>query len=182
MYSLAGGLSPPTISGLVDAPVYPRVCGGTSPALPYASVIVGLSPRVRGNPAPRLSTSLGQRSIPACAGEPYVMASPSWSVAVYPRVCGGTSANNTDLRDALGLSPRVRGNRIDAVGVQAGRGSIPACAGEPRSILGGTPLVLMTALHSGLSPRVRGNRPAFVEPGPHAGSIPACAGEPPGPT
>ena len=34
-----------------DEGVYPRVCGGTDLATPYAPVKEGLSPRVRGNPA-----------------------------------------------------------------------------------------------------------------------------------
>ena len=52
-----------------------------------------------------------QRSIPACAGEPDV---PTWdtspTIAVYPRVCGGTTPRPLSTRSARGLSPRVRGN------------------------------------------------------------------------
>ena len=50
--------------------VYPRVCGGTCRGLSTEGWVVGLSPRVRGNP--KLKTSMGTRlgSIPACAGEP----------------------------------------------------------------------------------------------------------------
>ena len=95
-----------------------------------------------------------------------------------------------------GLSPRVRGNlerdktqdRIDR--------SIPACAGEPATVVecarmqgvyprvcGGTGLRQPpTREAGGLSPRVRGNHEG---PGPVArrlGSIPACAGEPGNPS
>ena len=34
---------------------------------------------------------------------------------------------------AMGLSPRVRGNRCPAAGRLNLKGSIPACAGEPRT-------------------------------------------------
>ena len=51
-------------------PVYPRVCGGTHPALVWGSDGQGLSPRVRGNPDAIASRKIVLRSIPACAGEP----------------------------------------------------------------------------------------------------------------
>ena len=92
-------------------------------------------------------------------------------MTVYPRVCGGTTTmyclhsignglsprvrgnlESIPLDDAkLGLSPRVRGNRTRTYA----RGSIPACAGEPRP-----------KSHCGGST--------------HRRSIPACAGEPSG--
>ena len=52
-------------------------------------------------------------SIPACAGEPLPWlprSSPRW---VYPRVCGGTICGAEPMTVTSGLSPRVRGNRID---------------------------------------------------------------------
>ena len=72
------------------------------------------------------------------------------------------------------------------------RGSIPACAGEPRRppprlwsprvyprVCGGT--AAGPPVHppvAGLSPRVRGNRGYDRPVGQREGSIPACAGEP----
>ena len=50
----------------------------------------GLSPRVRGNPRHRNSSTLEVRSIPACAGEPLTIRPPPQEARVYPRVCGGT--------------------------------------------------------------------------------------------
>ena len=52
----------------------------------------------------------------------------------------------------MGLSPRVRGNLSEKLGITRGTGSIPACAGEP-----GSP---------------------FRFGDPLSRSIPACAGEP----
>ena len=51
--------------------VYPRVCGGaTELATKCGLDLSGLSPRVRGNPAPAGEPQDFDRSIPACAGEP----------------------------------------------------------------------------------------------------------------
>ena len=91
--------------------VYPRVCGGT-PALPsWKEGCAGLSPRVRGNLARHFARTRRPGSIPACAGEPSVIMPNSGTSKVYPRVCGGTGGIRAGERTALGLSPRVRGNR-----------------------------------------------------------------------
>ena len=147
----------------------------------------GLSPRVRGNHAfPALST-IGQGSIPACAGEPWCGRSSMTGWMVYPRVCGGTWGCVVIQRLANGLSPRVRGNRQYKLCHVLLLGSIPACAGEPRNmtpspppprsvyprVCGGTSLTTPCDRHpsgacageragknvtaNGLSPRVRGN-------------------------
>ena len=72
------------------------------------------------------------------------------------------------------------------------RGSIPACAGEPRlpptatlqsgvypRVCGGTPVTGMPASTiKGLSPRVRGNPIKIINGDSPVRSIPACAGEP----
>ena len=70
--------------------VYPRVCGGTVRAGAPPIRVVGLSPRVRGNPPARLRPSSAARSIPACAGEPTAATHLATIPRVYPRVCGGT--------------------------------------------------------------------------------------------
>ena len=84
------GEPPSVVSCRNPCRVYPRVCGGTDlqllPQLPGP----GLSPRVRGNPGGRPGASVGWRSIPACAGEPFGFIVISFRLAVYPRVCGGT--------------------------------------------------------------------------------------------
>ena len=113
--------------------VYPRVCGGTRARRCRSSAPSGLSPRVRGNhhrPRPHRGR-VG--SIPACAGEPRRGREARGESGVYPRVCGGTRRWPPYLDDTEGLSPRVRGNRDLGGGEFARVGSIPACAGEPRS-------------------------------------------------
>ena len=122
------------------AAVYPRVCGGTARGIAVEDNDVGLSPRVRGNRTFRLWRAPGWRSIPACAREPPVHTPAQCPAVVYPRVCGGTASAR--FRDAYrhGLSPRVRGNPLSR-GCRPGLlRSIPACAGEPQSIIPATGL------------------------------------------
>ena len=111
----------------------------------------GLSPRVRGNPPGPAPTPRRTRSIPACAGEPGRSRTAACRPGVYPRVCGGTLRRQSPLRRGSGLSPRVRGNHNGQDYQATNAGSIPACAGEPSSL-------------------VNTENPLR--------SIPACAGEP----
>ena len=132
------------------------------------------------------------RSIPARAGEPSrVMTSPTLA-PVYPRACGGTPLRLRRAPSTTGLSPRVRGNRVQLHGGVCEARSIPARAGEPgggprrhcntgvypRACGGTRPRASSLGRSSGLSPRVRGNphQPGVVQG--LEGSIPARAGEP----
>ena len=184
----------PTVS-VIWAPrrgVYPRVCGGTGSAPAIAPWTIGLSPRVRGNPARRKYRRQQPWSIPACAGEPARRLRRVLVNRVYPRVCGGTRNGPIVAMTTGGLSPRVRGNQVGKSGGADSIGSIPACAGEPGGaywptaayevyprVCGGTHRVPLhdTGLY-GLSPRVRGNRYRRAALRMDRGSIPACAGEP----
>ena len=172
--------------------VYPRVCGGTRSGRLIRTFVFGLSPRVRGNRLPEYPLASRFGSIPACAGEPIACSWCQDDSAVYPRVCGGTGTQPEETYLYYGLSPRVRGNQSLYLHREAGRRSIPACAGEPPSqtislrpssvyprVCGGT-VTLSTAVLtiSGLSPRVRGNLMAAASLSIAPRSIPACAGEP----
>ena len=72
--------------------VYPRACGGTARRGFLVDADLGLSPRLRGNPAAARAELMGIRSIPALAGEPSVRIPRAVSSEVYPRACGGTSS------------------------------------------------------------------------------------------
>ena len=173
--------------------VYPRVCGGTGAAPAHRGTAWGLSPRVRGNRAPLRVGRPTRRSIPACAGEPRRKTRIGGLAAVYPRVCGGTILLLPVTAYGMGLSPRVRGNRIRAIDLINRQRSIPACAGEPIArparasvrgvyprVCGGTEIRISSPVSGcGLSPRVRGNPIVVVNGTVMVGSIPACAGEPP---
>ena len=114
--------------------VYPRVCGGTAIMYAILTLLAGLSPRVRGNPATGRATTGPGRSIPACAGEPGTVKSLPLKGWVYPRVCGGTPLSPQTVQRQNGLSPRVRGNPHGFQVVHQAGGSIPACAGEPYGV------------------------------------------------
>ena len=171
---------------------YPRVCGGTQRSLYRLATGGGLSPRVRGNRLSRLPYSIGQGTIPACAGEPLQSDIRKIAHRDYPRVCGGTPQTGRSLKWMLGLSPRVRGNRLTSHWARWRCGTIPACAGEPPvafvgkhlgadypRVCGGTSVrVPPYANIKGLSPRVRGNLWARFAYHHRQRTIPACAGEP----
>ena len=176
--------------------VYPRACGGTYAGVTPHSFGTGLSPRVRGNPYAEGLQRGNLASIPARAGEPEELRTPTVVSKVYPRACGGTRNSTHSGPLDCGLSPRVRGNlQVAHVGLLVRR-SIPARAGEPSTTrpppmanlvypraCGGTGIGAQWAVPVlGLSPRVRGNpgRPGTARYGIR--SIPARAGEPHPPT
>ena len=152
----------------------------------------GLSPRVRGNLGHCDLDWSGGGSIPACAGEPLHSRPLRVVVPVYPRVCGGTATMAAIAKPTGGLSPRVRGNRVNPPALDERGRSIPACAGEPASgpslrrmasvyprVCGGTHSLPSASLSAmGLSPRVRGNLFIRALCAWLYRSIPACAGEP----
>ena len=189
----AGEPGSPPYPAAVSA-VYPRVCGGTCAQDAVGVLLLGLSPRVRGNRSSRQSKTSFERSIPACAGEPGTSREYTVTYEVYPRVCGGTEVPHSPLDDLNGLSPRVRGNRPDPGHQRRKLGSIPACAGEPAGEPAGNRLPEVyprvcggtwrwwpdRKLGNGLSPRVRGNHKFFAKYQTFRRSIPACAGEPSG--
>ena len=109
------------------------MCGGTFLSDYTYILLHGLSPRVRGNPLRLLGDGRYRGSIPACAGEPALQDRGGLLSEVYPRVCGGTRTSVLIANIAMGLSPRVRGNRSAAASTAWEPRSIPACAGEPRS-------------------------------------------------
>ena len=134
----------------------------------------------------------GDGSIPACAGEPRGSRPGITAGRVHPRVCGGADASDDAAERRKGPSPRVRGSRPAGVRRRLPAGSIPACAGEPRTrcrcsspgrvhprVCGGaTQEQTASPSPDGPSPRVRGSRGGASDVHAELGSIPACAGEP----
>ena len=174
------------------ATVHPRVCGEAPLPVPAAALQWGPSPRVRGSREEGVGGDQGDGSIPACAGKPTPAARWRVSRRVHPRVCGEAGMPPAVQRIAHGPSPRVRGSqRRPHGGVRRG-GSIPACAGKPRSspaagtdrgvhprVCGEADTVAILILAAtGPSPRVRGSLLYARRRDHHAGSIPACAGKP----
>ena len=113
------------------ARVYPRACGGTNRWSNILLILLGLSPRLRGNLLGRLGRRQRYGSIPAPAGEPSSTLSSCSAERVYPRACGGTTLADLETTVTEGLSPRLRGNQAADLGEHLVYGSIPAPAGEP---------------------------------------------------
>ena len=167
------------------------MCGGSSAGLRIVRWLPGLSPRVRGKRAKPTGRGNCNGSIPACAGEARSWVSGFALAQVYPRVCGGSVCELNDARNAVGLSPRVRGKHDFVPGKQVVARSIPACAGEapspppplpvpgvyPRVCGGSVVLAGSPVVWPGLSPRVRGKPKVAEVIGEGTRSIPACAGE-----
>ena len=146
------GEPPGSLWRLADLTVYPRVGGGTFDERDAAQFESGLSPRGRGNLSILWCSPRKSRSIPAWAGEPLPFQRKRRSLAVYPRVGGGTWGPSLRIRRSMGLSP--------------------AWAGEPLIRLG----------QNGATPvyptRGRGNLAGLPKATMKSGSIPAWAGEP----
>ena len=163
-------------TGTAIAGVHPRVCGETQGEPVEYAERPGPSPRVRGNPGREHESVRAVGSIPACAGKPWRCGRPAGWRRVHPRVCGETRARPTGARRPSrrpsGPSPRVRGNRRPAAQTRGCPGSIPACAGKPRT------LTVFAEDAVGPSPRVRGNPAGGRSASRPAWSIPACAGKP----
>ena len=169
-----------------------RVCGEAMDARSIASVVPGLSPRVRGSRYRCDRSGSRGGSIPACAGKPRVILMRRGRYRVYPRVCGEAASACMIARPSAGLSPRVRGSRLRGGWSYRPERSIPACAGKPEyePSSGITTRVyprvcgealrdaLFLELGEGLSPRVRGSHEHGAFTQGTVGSIPACAGKP----
>ena len=133
-----------------------------------------------------------QRSIPACAGEPYVRAVQVCRVEVDPRVRGGAQLVHLLSIVGKGRSPRARGSLFSHQYHSPFRRSTPACAGEPFArggpeivlavdprVRGGACIVTGNNIGvAGRSPRARGSLLCGAFANAHHRSIPACAGEP----
>ena len=147
---------------------------------------------MRGNPRDALRASHTAGSIPAHAGKPRIPLPATAACQVYPRACGETERPGGLSGIVWGLSPRMRGNRLDPATSQLSTRSIPAHAGKPfnRFIYQAVDWVYPRACGEtglpqrennalqGLSPRMRGNRAGVAQDAPRTGSIPAHAGKP----
>ena len=110
------------------------MCGAAAVVQVRQEPRYGLSPRVRGS---RLRHGIGQprmRSIPTCAGQPAIPRPCPCLYAVYPHVCGAAIQIDMSGLLAAGLSPRVRGSHTSLAVHAHALGSIPTCAGQPRSL------------------------------------------------
>ncbi len=122
------------ISVLSAIPVcwgYPRGCGETIIQELGVASAAGLSPRVRGNQVVPTDNRSLAGAIPAGAGKPPPSVVMRALRSGYPRGCGETPRTDRDPNNAVGLSPRVRGNPAHAAPRRLPSRAIPAGAGKP---------------------------------------------------
>ena len=172
--------------------VYPRVYGESQHGIGGLALDDGLSPRVRGILEGAVQVGSVEGSIPACTGNPSPGLGEGHGREVYPRVYGESIYGETGSSMQAGLSPRVRGIRLDGPDAVVGKRSIPACTGNPlpRRLRPGArgvyPRVYGESIRSrspvlinpGLSPRVRGIPDRLRHHRGRERSIPACTGNP----
>ena len=184
------GNTPSRETNFTPNSVHPRVCGEHPPQPGKRSAGTGSSPRVRGTRGEAAADSVGNRFIPACAGNTSGPPSAAALNAVHPRVCGEHLGPGATRRRFCGSSPRVRGTRCPGYRSRSGGRFIPACAGNTLSRpdrQNGAPVhPRVCGEHRstyaprenpvGSSPRVRGTRAAPARPAPAPRFIPACAG------
>ena len=111
--------------------VHPHECGETYKTIFLDKNDEGPSPRVRGNQDARVQTGAVFGSIPTSAGKPEWFVFPEQQAKVHPHECGETRIIRRLIRQTLGPSPRVRGNRHFRRGTQPHPRSIPTSAGKP---------------------------------------------------
>ena len=112
----ARGRSTVACRSVARASVHPRLGGAAKLKRSVSRSVTGSSPPARGRPWERSGAKADFR--------------------VHPRVCGGAGASGAFAMMSGGPSPRVRGSHAHQSRNPARRGSIPACAGEPRSPAG----------------------------------------------
>ena len=114
------------------------MCGAATSETSAIGSAYGLSPRVRGSRLIRAADTLGQRSIPTCAGQPQPPRFHALKMWVYPHVCGAAPFMWRMQYMHTGLSPRVRGSRLGMPWRYLILRSIPTCAGQPCRASSGT--------------------------------------------
>ena len=171
---------------------YPRERGATRVDAAYRLILVGLSPRARGNHPRKARHWALPGPIPASAGQPGSPTLKQYPTRAYPRERGATGSSPPGSRSRRGLSPRARGNLHCEPLPLEHAGPIPASAGQPGPSDGLTaggrayprergatgPYFHDANSRRGLSPRARGNPAEPQAPGAGEGPIPASAGQP----
>ena len=114
---------------------HPRGCGEHGNWLEPQLRREGSSPRMRGARLGEHERIDERRIIPADAGSTSGLSACPDGPGDHPRGCG--EHNTTEWEDPWkeGSSPRMRGARLGAFGLGAGRGIIPADAGSTKSLL-----------------------------------------------
>ena len=172
-------------------PDHPRACGANVSVWLWTPSATGSSPRMRGKPGANGAVVMGERIIPAHAGQtPRPRATPT-ARTDHPRACGANSALRPSNILQSGSSPRMRGKpRLCTAAISVLR-IIPAHAGQtcggrrgpacsadhPRACGANIGVDVSDAFGCGSSPRMRGKLPCARSGRRLRRIIPAHAGQ-----
>ena len=109
---------------------HPRMCGEHTIVVMASLAGVGSSPHVRGAQHSACQPRTPHGIIPACAGSTDIRLIAQELNRDHPRMCGEHLSRLDSNQNKQGSSPHVRGAPTCRLGVTAGNGIIPACAGS----------------------------------------------------
>ena len=92
---------------------HPRACGANYPSRKSAGVLSGSSPRMRGKLHAVVTVTLGERIIPAHAGQTASKQPTHTGTTDHPRACGANFLVGGEQFGVAGSSPRMRGKQSD---------------------------------------------------------------------
>ena len=153
-----------------NRPVHPRVCGEHLVAGVGLPADRGSSPRVRGTRGLDPRQGLGDRFIPACAGNTGSAGLWPQPKTVHPRVCGEHATWIVSKPSSTRFIPACAGNTASSSLLASLPPVHPRVCGEHGDLL------LRVQRHCGSSPRVRGTPPICLINTRAGRFIPACAG------
>ena len=183
----------PRVEVAVDYADHPRACGANRTGSIFARRYDGSSPRMRGKHRTDETSAIGNRIIPAHAGQTRRYRRNAARSPDHPRACGANSAVGNSVNRTDGSSPRMRGKPTsDRIALPTCR-IIPAHAGQttrngtrrrippdhPRAC--GANALRPCRLHAryGSSPRMRGKLDDLRDMLSRLRIIPAHAGQTP---
>jgi len=114
--------------------VDPRMRGGDFWWRWWRWCCLGRSPHARGRQQLSAPSCAPPRSIPACAGETKTSRESQAPRKVDPRMRGGDAYGDSAIVEEMGRSPHARGRPLSHDYAARQRRSIPACAGETRTV------------------------------------------------
>ena len=173
--------------------VHPRACGEHASPVSHGRPSGGSSPRMRGTPDAVAGAVVGQRFIPAHAGNTAHSAIAAAHSSVHPRACGEHVPASAPRRATAGSSPRMRGTPFREKRTRRRGRFIPAHAGNtarcrrwsvpppvhPRACGEHASVLQRVREMSGSSPRMRGTHGRRIHRRRRVRFIPAHAGNTP---
>ncbi len=148
--TMSGALSDP------QTPVHPRACGEHEFECHGCGQHIGSSPRMRGTQRRERVFVVGDRFIPAHAGNTMAECAKRMASAVHPRACGEHDEIEAARARNRGSSPRMRGTLGQAIGNASLQRFIPAHAGN-------TILAVIRCRPPSVHPRACGEHAASVQ-------------------